>query len=53
MAGLLTAVKNTDTIENRILSNFKATKTKVRWFELDHGLFVNCNGKIYIALMNM
>ena len=60
MAGLLTAVKNIDTIENRILSSFRSTKTKVRWYELDHEFLKSCHGqekdydfKKYIYISNI
>jgi len=60
MAGQLTAVKNTDTIENKILSSFRAAKTKVRWYELDHEFLKSCHGaeknydfKKYIAIASI
>ena len=53
MAGLLTAAKNIDAIENKLLSIASKgselfaplEKTKVRWFELDHEFLKSCHGQ--------
>ena len=53
MAGLLTAAKNIDAIENKLLSIASKgselfaplEKTKVRWYELDHEFLKSCHGQ--------
>ena len=68
MAGLLTAAKNVDAIENKLLSIASKNselfapleKTKVRWYELDHEFLKSCHGqekdydfKKYIPISSM
>eukprot|EP01038_Epipyxis_sp_PR26KG_P007971 gene7971-10811_t len=44
MAGLLTAAKNVDKIENKLIEMVGGKKTKRRWFELNRTSFRWCHG---------